>query len=85
MRRVTIRLSEKQHDDLNVLAQKLGTDISSALRSLISTHQRTQLLLDAFTQTRDEILKAVAASREATTENLKRAMNHLSQLLEERK
>lgn len=81
MRRITVRLHPKQHEVLVALAQELGTDIAGALRALISGRERTGKLLDAFEETKVEILRAVTASREANTENLKRAVNHLTQLL----
>ena len=85
MKRITVRLHQQQYDVLTVLAQELSTDTTGAVRALISGHQRTQRLLDAFEETRQEILKAVATSREASTENLKRAVQHLSQLIKEPK
>lgn len=81
MKRITVRLHEQHYEILSTLAQELSTDVTGAFRALISGHQRTRQLLDAFEETKKEILKAVAASREANTENLKRAVNHLTQLL----
>lgn len=81
MKRITVRLHGKQHEVLVGLAQDLGTDMSGACRALISGHERTQKLLDAFEDAKVEILRAIAISREANTENLKRAVQHLTQLL----
>lgn len=81
MKRITVRLQPKQHEVLVALAQELGTDVTGAFRALISGHERTRKLLDAFEDAKAEILRAVTASREANTENLKRAVHHLTQLL----
>lgn len=81
MKRITVRLHQQQYEILTSLAQELSTDVTGAVRSLISGHQRTQRLLDAIEEIKQEILKAVATSREAATENLKRAVLHLSNLL----
>jgi len=81
MRRITVRLHQHQYEVLTALAQELSTDTSGAFRSLISGHQRTRQLLNAFDETKHEILKALATMREASTENLKRAVIHLSTLI----
>jgi len=78
MKRITVRLHEQQYQALTGLAQELSTDVSGAFRALITGHQRTQQLLDALDKHKAEILQAVAASREAATENLKRAIQHLT-------
>lgn len=65
MKRVTVRLPQQHYQTLDGLAQELGTDISGAFRSLIAGHERTQRLLDAVDGSKTEILRAVAASRQA--------------------
>lgn len=82
MKRITVRLHEHQHEVLTALAQELSTDTTGAVRALIGGHQRTRQLLDAFEDTKQEILKSLATSREANTENLKRAVQHLSSLIQ---
>lgn len=81
MRRVTVRLHERQYELLTALAAELSTDTTGAFRALVSGYERTQRLLSAFEETKAEILKAVAVSKEANTENLKRAVHHLTQLI----
>lgn len=81
MRRVTVRLREQQYEVLAGLAQELSTDVTGAFRALVTGHERTQRLLNAFDDAKTEILKAVAVSKEANTENLKRAVHHLTQLI----
>ena|SRR5215469_17001828 len=66
MKRITVRLPQQQYQALDGLAQELGTNVSGALRSLISGHERTQKLLDAVVDSKTEILHAVSASRAAT-------------------
>jgi len=65
MKRITVRLPELQYQILDAFAQELGTDISSAFRSILSSHERTQKLLHAIDDSKTEILIAVEASREA--------------------
>lgn len=78
MKRITVRLKDHQYDLLVALAQELNADVTAAVRALISAHQRTQQLLDALVTTKQEILQAVVASRTATTENLKRVVQYLT-------
>jgi len=81
MKRITVRLPDLQYTALDSLAKEIGTDLSGAFRSLISSHQRTQQLLNVLEKNKIEILQAIASLRDAGTENLKRATQHLTQIL----
>jgi len=81
MKRITVRLPDQQYTALDSLAQEMGIDLSGAFRSLISSHQRTQQLLNVLENNKTEILQAIAALRDSATENLKRATQHLTQIL----